>query len=145
MKGYACEPCSKIFNFEETARQAYLIIIGKKTSEGPHTDPLTGYGGPDWIEIEIVRVLKGQIEKNKIKVNGWDGMCEYGFILDEEKYVLFLEKKDGSQRGEDFQYDAVNFGCAVKTYLMNANRVVFEGKEIMLEEFIQKLNSVIEG
>ena len=50
----ACEPCFKILTLEETAAQADLIIIGRKGREGPSTGDYP-HGGPDWIEIRIIR------------------------------------------------------------------------------------------
>jgi len=141
---HACQPCAKTLNFKETAHQADLIIIGKKVFEGPWSGPeVIGYG-PDWIEVEVIQILKGETSEKIIKVNSWDAMCTYGVILDDNEHVVFLKEKNGQIREDDYQYDAVNFGCSVKTYLKKDENVVFSEEEISLENFIQKLITVME-
>jgi len=136
---YACEKCFPTLNLEETVAESDLIIIGQKISEGPHTDPRPdGYGGPDWIEIEIEKIVKGQTKEKKIKVNSWDAMCRYGIIIDDQKYIMFL--KERNVEDETYEYDAVNYGCAVKTYLIKEDMVEFERRKFVpMDEFINEL------
>jgi len=101
---YACEPCAVALDFEQTVRQADLIIVGQKVLDGPRTDFGEGYGGPDWIDIEILEILKGEESKKRIKVNGWDAMCSYGIVIDKGEYIIFLKRRDVPD--EDYQYDA---------------------------------------
>lgn len=126
---YACEPCAEILGLEETAAQADLIIIGQKIAEGPHT----GVGGPDWIMVKVIEILKGQVENEQIQVNSWDGMCAYGIVVDDnEAYVMFLEK------GSD-QYDTVEFGCAVTTLPIKGEGVELEGQVVPIDDLMAKL------
>lgn len=135
---YACEPCYPIFNFEETVKEADLIIIGREISEGPITIPgERQQAGPDWIEVKVLQVLKGESQEEKITVNSWDGMCPVGiFIAQKDKdkdYVFFLQKR--SIPDEPYQFDAVHFGCAVQTYPLEGELINFEGKKISIEDF----------
>ncbi len=134
----ACEPCAKILSFEESVREADLIVIGQKISEGPRSDFGEGYGGPDWIEVKIGQVLKGEVSVEKIKVNSWDAMCDYGIVLEQDRsYVMLLKQRKVSD--EDYQYDAVNYGCGVKAYALQGDLINFNGKEIPVMEFKKEL------
>lgn len=99
---YACEPCEEELGFEETAKKADLIIIGQKVSESPDTNPSGGGpSGPDCIELKAFKVLKGNNDENKIRVNSWDAMCDYGIVVDDKTYVMFLvhyEDRDANDK-----------------------------------------------
>jgi len=136
---YACEPCAKILNFEESVKEADLIIIGEKISEGSRSDFGEGYGGPDWIEVKIKQILKGEIEAERIKVNSWDAMCSYGILVESDKsYVMFLKRRDVTH--EDYRFDAVNYGCGVKTYAVENNLINIDGENISVDDFMKRLN-----
>lgn len=131
---FACEPCAKTLNLEETIKKADLIIVGQKVADGPRSDFSEGYGGSDWIKVKIIKTLKGSAPSAKIKVNSWDTMCPYGIIVnDSRSYLMLLQKKISSE--ESYQYDAVDFGCAEKSYLIENNQVNLNGQEITLENF----------
>ena len=137
---YACEPCTNTLNFEETVNKSDLIIVGQRIGEGPRSDFGEGYGGPDWIKVRIIEILKGSSQDTMIKVNSWDAMCSYGIIINDNKnYVMLLQERESIE--EEFQYDAVDFGCAQKTYSVENNEIDFEGNKISIDEFTNKLGS----
>ena len=142
----ACEPCVKQLNFEETVKDSDLIILGQKVADGPstaaegHCDPYTC--GPDWIEVKIINVLNGPEIAGRLKVNSWDGMCNYGIVVDSQEYIMFLKRR--SVEHEDYRYDAVNYGCSIHTYLVQNNTVDFEGKKIAIDEFKEKIKKIID-
>ena len=138
--GNACEPCAKILNFEESVKEADLIIIGQKVSEGPRSDFRgEGYGGPDWIEVKIMQVLKGERPAERIKVNSWDAMCDYGIVVEKDNvYVMLLKQRKVTD--EDYQFDAVNFGCGVKIYALEGEFINFDGKRISVVDFKKELD-----
>lgn len=143
----ACEPCSiEKFDFETTVKHADLIIMGEKISEELSTEPKSLPSEPAWIKVKVLDVLKGKESEREIKVHSWSGMCGYGIVVGEGKYIMFLsERKHDS---EDFQYGAVNYGCSVKTYPVEENMVVFGTEEqkkekITLEQFVQLLNKAL--
>lgn len=183
---YGCEPCSEILSFEETTKKANLIIIGQKAAEGQHTDLRPeGYGGFDWIDIRIIKVLEGETSQDQIRVKSYDAMCDYGITVDDKTYVIFLARyedrntndkiqnlleqkqaflnikedefydekmrdaidmtiKDFNDKikkleAEKIEYDAVNNGCAVKTFLYQNGKVDFHGELISLDDFMAKL------
>ena len=128
----ACEPCMESLNLEDTTAAADLIVIGRLVREGPSTG-----NGPDWIEIEILEVWKGQAPQSEIRANSWNGMCAYGIILpDREPYLIFLESK-----GEF--YDAVNYGCAVRSMLVGDDQITYEDHAYSLEDFASLLGPMI--
>ena len=130
---YACEPCPSTLNFEETVEKSDLVIIGQRTDFSPNEqDSLDGL--PDSINVKIIEILKGDTNQNQITVNSWDGMCGYGIVVDGKKYVMLLKKRDT-------MYDAVDFGCSVKTFPVDNGLVDFNGDKISIDEFTDKLGS----
>lgn len=133
---YACEPCLETLDLQETVNQSDLIVVGQRTDY-----PLDGeesFPGPETINVEIKRTLKGFSEETQIKVHSWSGMCGYGIVVDDKDYVMFLQKIDSYL--PEAQYDAVNFGCAVRTFSVENEMVDFDGKNISLEEFARGLD-----
>lgn len=131
---FACIPCPKELSFDETAQEADLIIIGKKISEGPSTKYGKSPGGPDWIKVAILEVLKGETNQKEVAVNSWNGMCAYGIVVNDGTYVMLLEK------GKD-QYYEVHSGCGAKTFLIENDKVDFYGEKISVDDFVSKLGS----
>ena len=136
----ACEPCLEVLTLEETAAAADLIIIGKKVGEGPRTDDGEGWGGPEWIEVQVIEVLKGKVDQTTIKVNSWYGMCAYGIIIqDKREYLIFLHKPDSPQ--DETQYAPVEWGCAVTRYPIEDSIVIkeYEDDQIPLDDLLTQL------
>lgn len=134
---FACQPCANTLNLEETIKKADLIVVGQKVADGPRSDFGEGYGGSDWIKVKIIETLKGSAPSAKIKVNSWDTMCPYGIIVgDSRSYLMLLQRRTSSE--ESYQYDAVNFGCAETSYLVENNQIDFKEQKITLETFASK-------
>lgn len=130
---HACEPCEKVLTLEETIEQADLIVVGKKYGNGPLSGPENqpNIYGPEWISVQVEKVLKGETNKDKIKVNSWSGMCGYGIVIDdEERYLIFMEKGD-------VRYNSVQWGCSVTKLPIVENGVVTEGTRFTIDEFAQ--------
>lgn len=128
----ACEPClkEKSMQFEETARASDLIIIGSRTDFSP--EELKVGIGPETIKVKVVRVLKGAVGKEEIKVKSWSGMCPYDIVLiDNLPHVIFLKKS-----GE--LYTAVD-KCSVKDYTIKGDMVEFGTETISVKDFQLKL------
>jgi hypothetical protein len=125
----ACEPCTReaSMQFEETARNSDLIIIGQRDDFSP--DELThGTFGPENIKVKVRRILKGKETREEITVKSWSGMCPYGIILNDNlPHVIFLKKS-----GET--YRAVN-DCSVKYYDVKDDVVEFGKQKISVEDF----------
>ena len=142
----ACEPCAQTLNFADTVRKSDLIIIGQKIKEGPPSDPGPLHG-PEWIEVKALKVLKGSAGVETIKINSWQAMCsDYGIVVDEKSYVMFLAKKSPPSKDfywEDYQYDAVDYGCSLKTLLAEGNHVDWEGQKLSLEDFVKKIKEAL--
>lgn len=129
----ACEPCEAILSLEDTAAQADLVIIGRLTKEGPATDDGEGWGGPEWIEIEVVEVFKGRPSGEQVRVNSWSGMCPYGITLnDANEHLIFLQETSGG-------YDAVNYGCAVKQLTIQEGRVIIGDQALPIADLAADL------
>ena len=130
---YACEPCPSTLNFEETVEKSDLIVIGQRTDFSPNEQD-SFETLPESINVDIIEILKGSNNQNQITVNSWDGMCGYGIVVDDKEYVMLLQKKDN-------MYDAVNFGCSIKTFSVDNGLVDFNGDKISIDEFTDKLGS----
>jgi hypothetical protein len=134
---WACEPCAEVLGLDETVRQADLVIVGRKTDAEPHAATGPAGAAPDWIDVEVLQVLKGTSAEARLRVNSWDGMCDYGIVVDAHPHVMFLVKPRPGQ-GRVF-YDAVNDGCAVKTYPIDGNQVRLDDESIAVEQFSSHL------
>lgn len=132
----ACEPCTKdaSMQFEETARSADLIILGRRDDFSP--DELThGVGGPDFIKLNVRRVLKGEESRTEIRVKSWSGMCPYGIVINDNlEHIVFLKKAGDTYRAVDM--------CSVKDYTVKEGLVEFGKQKISLEDFQLKLEKL---
>jgi hypothetical protein len=132
----ACEPCTKdaSMKFEETARNADLIIVGQRYDFSPQ-ELTHGTFGPEYIKLKVVRVLKGQVSQEEITVKSWSGMCPYGIILnDNSQHVVFLKKQ-----GDHYRAVAE---CSVKSYAVKDGVVEFEKEKITIEDFKSRLEGM---
>jgi len=137
---YACEPCNRILDFQETAKKADFIIIGQKISEGPWSSPERKMpGGPGWIKVEVLQILKGEEEKKIIKVNSWDAMCDYGITIGEGSHIIFLQKN--VYQSLVYDYGSISDGCSIKSYAINEGRIRYDYKDVLLDEFVKTLHS----
>ena len=120
--------------------KAEVIVVGQKIADGPPSEALNpDYAQAEWIEIGIIEVLKGSPQQSSLKVNSWDGMCPYGIVVDEKTYVFFLVKRQVND--EEYEYDAVNFGCGHKTLVVNNDSVNFQGQAVALQDFVKILHT----
>jgi len=128
--GSACEPCLSTLTLQETARAADLIITGRKVAQYPPKGMGAVFGGPDWIRVEVYDVLKGQEQRDSIKINSYNGMCGYGVVInDEEVYIMFLQKAQNNM----VDYDSVNGGCAVKSLLIKNGLVAYNDSMVAMD------------
>lgn len=132
-KASACEPCVDVLTLEETAERADLIVIGYAL-EGITPSEFDGnFIGPDWMTLAVTQVIKGELRNNPIRVNSWNGMCQYGIVLeDNASYVIFLQDVGD-------MYDAVEHGCAVKALPVFDSFVEIQGERIPLIDFFSQL------
>lgn len=131
VKAQACEPCSKILNLSETSSLADLVIVGKSLTK--NVPPAQEPGGPDEIEVWIIRVIAGKEERRTITVNSWDAMCPYGIVVDSTPHVMLLKR-------DKEKYDSVNWGCAEKSYKIEKETVSVDGKEMSIDAFAELVN-----
>ena len=126
--GLACEPCATTLDTSASIERADLIIVGQRTDYSVSETQLS-VGGPDTVRVKILDVLKGHpAQQNEVVVNAWDGMCDYGIVVDDRPHVMFLQ-----QRGAI--YDAVDYGCGLKALLVENGGVDVDGHRITLETF----------
>lgn len=129
----ACEPCESILSLEDTTAQADLVFIGRLAAEGPATDDGEGWGGPEWIEVDVVEVYKGRPSGERVRVHSWSGMCPYGIILnDQSEHLIFLQETSSG-------YDAVNYGCAVKQLSIEEGRVIIGDQALSIADLAANL------
>jgi len=133
----ACEPCIEILSLEDTAARADLVIVGRWKEDGPSTGDFPN-GGPDWNDVYVVETWKGRVEDDIIRVNGWDGMCDFGFTFHADdppgstRYLMFLQK------GEDMYYP-VEYGCSVKQLTIEGQQAQHEEIWVDLDDMADQL------
>ena len=124
---WACTPCTDTWDFKKTAENADAIIVGQKVSEQRSNSP-------EWIDVRVTQVLKGNIQDQKIRIASWYGMCPFGIVADDKPYAMLLVNSNKSQGR--LYYDAVNYGCAVKTLVVEKGKVKLDGQEVLLENLM---------
>ena len=125
VSGWACEPCATTLDADASIERAELIIVGQRADYSARETQLS-VGGPDTVRVKVLQVLKGQPAQDEVVVNAWDGMCDYGIVVDDRSYVMLLQ-----QRGAI--YDAVDYGCGLKALLVENGGVDLDGHRITLE------------
>ena len=135
------EKCDRVLNFEETVKAADLIIVGNKIVDDEELSRSTVYLDTDMMLVKVENVLKGKLKNKTIKVltnasipDGW------GIDMDAKTYVIFLAREKDVSREE---YHAVNFGCAVKIYLLEDQYVSFGDELTPIESFVEKINLIL--
>ena len=130
---WACEPCAKIWDMDQTAKNADVIIIGKRIT--PKATGEDRHMGPDIVEIKVDLVLKGTLQEEAIQAHAWSGMCTYGIVTEpQESFVIFLQKT------EEGIYDSVNYGCALKVLPVDNGQVIMDDRSVDIQQFKQLLN-----
>ena len=130
---FACEPCVRILPFEETARQADLIVIGQRTNYSP--TEAHQRQGPDEAEIRVIRVLKGNYAAKQLRADAWYGMCAYGLAVDDKLYVMFLSRKPEG-------YRTVDGGCSLHVLPVEDNTVLLNKLKIPMVDFEVRLHDL---
>ena len=131
----ACQPCFQQLGDQQSVEQADLVIIGSLSSSGPDSCPTDNCGGSDWIDIAVDEVIFGETLADTVRVNSWDGMCNYGITIENDKdYIILLDEE--IDENTDYEYDAVNMGCAVKTFLIDDDEIIFDDQIITVDQFI---------
>lgn len=126
---WSCEPCFEVLDLAESILQADLIIIGhRKDYSAEEKNQWPKQQGPDSVRVFVTKILKGELDKNLIEVNSWDGMCPYGIVVDGAQYAMLLKKRDHI-------YDSVNFGCAVKTLPVRDDEIYIDENPVSLANF----------
>jgi hypothetical protein len=67
---------------EQIVKKADIVVVGRRLSDSfasaDHGSPVDK---PEFIFINVDRVLKGKIKEKVLTVKSWDGMCSYGVIM----------------------------------------------------------------
>ncbi len=130
---FACVPCAETWDLSKTAKHADAIIIGKRiTPKTPGEDRLES--APEYVNITVESVLKGDIEEKTIKAAAYaSGVCPYGIVTPPGKsYVMFLGRaKDGKT------YDSLNYSCAVRSLAVENNKVLTDNGPMDMKQFKQ--------
>jgi hypothetical protein len=86
----ACEPMQETPNIKTSIKRSDIIIIGKK-AKWQRTIDYKNFDKDPPRKIEVLEVLKGSLDDNKIKVKGAWGMCGIAFnFIDDAHHILFL-------------------------------------------------------
>lgn len=138
----ACEPCAESWDLTRTAQEADLVVLAQKVREGSSTDhgrvlgERRPQGGPDWIDVKVLRTFKGGVSASRLRANSWDGMCRFGIVVDDRPHVLFLMKPSSGN-----EYQALNFGCSVTALPVEEDQVHLGEQTVSLATFAAWLAS----
>jgi hypothetical protein len=125
---WACEACQSPWDFDKSAEAASLVIVGQKV--GQQRESL-----PEWSDVRVQKTLKGTVPKQVIRVRSWYGMCSYGIVVDDKSYVMLLVEPTA----QNPYYNAVNYGCSVKTLPVEGDSVSINRETVSLEKLTARL------
>ncbi len=127
---WACEPCPTDFELDVTqaAKEATLIALVKRAPAAAQPAPSPGHPveEPDVLVVDLVKTLKGKA-KERLTVNSWDGMCDYGVVIKPDDTKTYLVLLSWSEQHKHFQQ--VHQGCApYQLPVVNGSVTLPEGK-----------------
>ncbi|MCA9402456.1 MAG: hypothetical protein KC897_01630 [Candidatus Omnitrophica bacterium] len=129
-----CPVCKEEYDLASSLAEAEFILLVELKSEGPRNDNGEGWGGPDWVEVEVKGRLRGRRLPPRIKVNFWEGQCAKGFDLEYgQEYVLLVVEKEMSRK--PYRFDVVLNGCGVKSLPVEDDFIIINGARWTVEEF----------
>lgn len=64
-----CPVCKEEYDLASSLAEAEFILLVELKREGPRNDNGEGWGGPDWVEVEVKGRLRGRRLPPRIKVN----------------------------------------------------------------------------
>ncbi|MDP3881759.1 MAG: hypothetical protein Q8Q31_02680 [Nanoarchaeota archaeon] len=109
-----CQPLLEpptYMTLEETVNASQSIIIAEKVREGPIQEEFPYGGEPEWVEVRISSVLKGDslATNTKIKLStsnpcGYDD--SFPVPQDKTQYIIFLGTKSKTPSNEEVFYPA---------------------------------------
>lgn len=131
--GFACEPCPKYIDLQQSIDEAKLIVVGKRTTP-LQPEETRQEGGPQYIDVKVDAVLKGQAVTD-LKAVAWFDMCSYGIVVPPDKpYIMILDKAE-----EETFYRPLNNGCAASALAVEGNGVVTHDGLMPMETFKQSI------
>lgn len=131
----SCQPCPSTLNLQDTINNSDLIIIGQKITD--IGDIQTGFS-PEGMKVKVISILKGTNNKEELNIVSAHGMCGYGIYLrDNRENVLFLKKAEAGF--PNYDYDAINWGCSVRSLVVENNQVEYNGQKISIDELTQNI------
>lgn len=138
----ACPPCPEIWNLRRTVVEAELIVVAERTEvPGGEARAVARGDGPPFIDLRVLRVLKGEARAPTLRVASWYGMCEYGLYVGEGRWLVFLAHRQSIEQvppapeRERIAYVSLNGGCAKKALRLRGEAVEVDGDYLSLDEF----------
>jgi hypothetical protein len=145
---HACPamPASKI-TVEQVMKKADLIVVGRRIDSSVST---IEQAMPEFIYIEVNRVLKGKNNKKVIAVKSWSGMCLYGVALNlgdtailSLRYFQTTDPKNAAKMISYYVPAEMNNGYTKLPVIKSTNggvgnSVKIDDSEISLDDFVKK-------
>lgn len=129
-----CPVCKQEYDLAASLAASEFILLVELKREGPPNDGGAGWGGPDWVEVEVKGSLRGRRLPPRIRVNFWEGQCAKGFDLEfGQEYVLLAKEMEVSRK--QYRFDVVLNGCGVKSLPVQGDFIVIDGVRWTVEEF----------
>ncbi len=138
----ACEKCPTelVLDVDAAARKAPWVLVGKRITPAGAGE-MNQAQGLESIEFQVERVLKSDpgvpVKAGaRININFMDGMCTYGFMLEDQgRVVIFAGSRDA-----DGVYRPVHDGCGATHVSVAADGTVqVAGAPLSLDGFAQRL------
>lgn len=118
----ACDPCFNRISLSKSITRASLIVQVVNRDRNSSSNMTQG---PEYVNLTVEKVLKGEPDDAVIKVHSWYGECVYGvhLALNERAVLLLEESTDILSGGFDGSYKLVEDGCSEGQLEMKGNKL----------------------
>ena len=131
---YACEPCLSYSSLQKTIEKSSVVALVVNNDQDSSAE---AQQGPEFLQLTIVKVMKGRVDTYAVLVRSWYGMCAYGvqMKLRDRAVVMLQEVIDVTTGAWDGTYKLVEDGCSQAQLPVKGSNVWANDQWIPLSSF----------
>lgn len=137
----ACEPCVARRSLERSVAQATVIVWVRNEDQNSKGNLRSG---PDYVDLNVKKVIKGHPDSDYVRVRSWYGECAYGaqMQLNSEAVLLLEEANDIFSGRTDGTYKLVEDGCSESQLDVNGDdEVLVHNERTSISSFASEFGS----
>lgn len=137
----ACQPCIERRSLEKSAKQASVIVWVRNEDRNSRGSLRSG---PDFVDLTVKKIIKGDPDPDYVKVRSWYGECAYGaqMQLGAEAILLLEEATDIYSGKPNGTYKLVEDGCSEgQLDMYEDDKILVNDKLVPVSSFISDYGS----